>query len=80
MSDWFEVGKLVKYRDEIGEITRNDGGEYIFVRYRGDNHSKSTRRADLRIVCHQCKIPVTQDRKCYATPMCHACLPPPRTL
>lgn len=30
--------------------------------------------------CVQCGRPVEEARECYAAPICHACLPPPKPL
>ena len=30
----------------------------------------------LPMLCVQCSMPVEDDRRCYAHPTCHACLPP----
>lgn len=33
------------------------------------------------IICKQCGVrEVEEARRCYATPVCYACLPPPRPL
>lgn len=32
------------------------------------------------VPCARCARPVEEARRCYATPTCHACLPPPPPL
>jgi hypothetical protein len=33
------------------------------------------------VICKQCGVrEVEESRKCYATPVCYACLPPPNPL
>lgn len=30
--------------------------------------------------CRQCGRPIEEERRCYATPICCTCLPPPKPL
>jgi hypothetical protein len=36
--------------------------------------------ASQQVACTQCGLPVEDGRKCYASPICYRCLPPPDPL
>ena len=50
------------------------------LRFVADTFEKRAELERSRVLCVQCGSVVEDGRRCYATPICHACLPPPEPL